>query len=95
MNFTLLYSKKETEKDTIYFRHRYSINGKPTEIKLKTNFKINRFAWDNDNECWDVNQKIKNARKEEDKLLNSEIDNFNLKFGNLKREIRDFIEDNP
>ena len=95
MNFTLLYSKKETEKDTIYFRHRYSINGKPTEIKLKTNFKINRFAWDNDNECWDVNQKIKAARKEEDKLRNSEIDDFNLKFGNLKREIRDFIEDNP
>lgn len=95
MKFTLLYSKKETEKDTIYLRHRFSLQGKASEVKIKTNFKINRFDWDNNNECWDHSKKIKSPRKEEDKLLNNEIDHFNVQFGLLKKKVQDFLNENP
>ncbi|MDY3326691.1 hypothetical protein PG299_02545 [Riemerella anatipestifer] len=95
MKFTLLYSKKGAEKDSIYLRHRFSLNGKAREIKLKTKFSIYPEYWDNYNECWDTSLKVRTPRKAEDKLRNSEIDNFNAEFSAFKLKIQDFLAVNP
>ncbi|MDY3443408.1 hypothetical protein PG616_00920 [Riemerella anatipestifer] len=95
MKFTLLYSKKGAEKDSIYLRHRFSLNGKAREIKLKTKFSIYPECWDNDNECWDTSLKVRTPRKSEDKLRNSEIDNFNAEFSAFKLKVQDFLAVNP
>lgn len=94
MKFTLLYSKKENEKQTVYLRHRYSVKGKPTEVKIGTNFEIKKEHWDPKNECWDLSFKVNAARKPEHKILNSKIDDFNTGLGNLKRKLSDFLKEN-
>lgn len=95
MKFTLVYSKKDAEKDSIYLRHRFRLNGKENEVKIKTNFSIDRNNWDDHNEVWDVSQKIKIARKPEDKIKNKQIDDFNSDFGNFKTSVADYLAKNP
>lgn len=95
MKFTMLYSKTKSEKNTIFLRHRYRINGKEKEIKLNTPFSLEADNWDDDNEMWDVGQKIKSPRKPEDKIRNKEIDDFNADFALLKKKVEDYIKENP
>lgn len=95
MKFTLLYSKKDSEKDTIILRYRYRLRGKQNEVKIKTPFSINRFDWDDKNEMWDLSKKTRVPRKPEDKERNYLIDSFNTEFGEFKNKIADYISENP
>lgn len=95
MKFTLLYSKTKSDKNTIFLRHRYRIEGKEKEVKLNTPFSIEASNWDDDNEMWDVRQKIKSPRKPEDRTRNKIIDDFNADFASLKKKVEDYIRENP
>lgn len=65
------------------------------EVKVGTKFNINKDYWDPINQQWDISMKVYPARKSEDKLLNREIDDFNMAFSQFKKEVDRFIEDNP